>query len=40
MPEKDAYEVVSTCYLEDWMDPWNTGAVNWKEDEAQEFALI
>jgi len=40
VPKKNAYDVISTWYLEDWMDPWNTGAVNWKEDEAEEFALI
>jgi len=40
IPKKDAYEVVSTCYLEDWMDPWNRETVHWKEDEAQEFVLI
>ena len=22
VPKEDAYIVVSTCYLEDWMDPW------------------
>ena len=40
VPKKDAYTVVSTCYLEDWMDPWGRGKVDWKDDEAHEFALI
>ena len=40
VPKKDAYTVVSTCYLEDWMDPWGRGKVDWREDEAHEFALI
>jgi hypothetical protein len=39
-PKKDTYTVVSTCYLEDWMDPWSSGKVDWKEDEADEFALV
>lgn len=32
--------VVGTCYLEDWMDPWGRGKVDWKEEEAQEFQLF
>jgi hypothetical protein len=40
VPGKDTYTVVSTCYLEDWMDPWGRGKVDWKEEEADEFALV
>jgi hypothetical protein len=40
VPKKDAYTVVSTCYLEDWINPWGRGQVDWAEDDAQEFALV
>jgi hypothetical protein len=34
------YHVQETCFLEGWMDPWSSGKVDWKEDEAAEFILI
>lgn len=34
------FYVQEICFLEDWMDPWVNGKVDWKEDEAREFVLI
>jgi hypothetical protein len=34
------YRVLGACYLEEWMDAWGNGKVDWKEDEAQAFDII
>jgi hypothetical protein len=34
------YRVLGTCYLEGWMDPWSSGKVDWREEDADTFVLV
>jgi hypothetical protein len=36
----ELHRVHGTCFLEDWMDPWSTNRVKWKEEDAQQFTLL
>jgi hypothetical protein len=34
------YRVLGTCYLDGCMDPWSSGKVDWREEDADTFILV